>query len=74
MAHRRNNKANICLLLISLLSLMSCSEWLFTTPIGKIQASPREYDGKKITVKGTVTESANLIFTKILSYGMVQGK
>ncbi len=54
----------IYLLLVTLFYLTSCSEGLFSTPIGKIQANPRDYDGKPVTVKGTVTESANLLLLK----------
>lgn len=54
----------ICILLSVSLLLWTCSEGLFSTPIGKIQAGPRDYDGKAVTVKGTVTDSANLLFMK----------
>jgi len=57
-------KTKICLLLVTLFSLISCSEGLFSTPIGKIQDGPRDFDGKAVTVKGTVTDSANLLFMK----------
>jgi hypothetical protein len=54
----------ICIMLSVPLFLGACSEGLFSTPIGKVKTSPRDFDGKQITVKGTVTESANLIFVK----------
>lgn len=50
-------------LVVAALLVGSCSG-LFPTPIGKIQASPREFHGKRVTVKGTVTESVNLLFVK----------
>ncbi len=37
---------------------------LFPTPIGKIVSSPRDYDGKRVTVSGVVKESAGLLFLK----------
>lgn len=62
--HREITTTKICFLLVVLFFLAPCSEGLFPTPIGKIQAGPRDYDGKPVTVKGTVTDSANLLFMK----------
>jgi len=61
---RKKTSTRICIFLFFLLFLATCSGGLFSTPVGKIQASPREYDGKQVTVKGTVTESASLLFVK----------
>ncbi len=37
---------------------------LLPTRIGDIHSSPRRYDGKQVTVKGTVTDIVNLVFVK----------
>lgn len=51
------------ILALAVLFAVSCSD-LVATPIGKILSSPRDYDGKKVTVKGVVTETAGLLFVK----------
>lgn len=35
-----------------------------TTPIGELKANPGKYDGKVVTIKGTVTASANLLLIR----------
>lgn len=35
-----------------------------TTPIGELKANPGKYEGKVVTIKGTVTASANIVFIK----------
>lgn len=54
---------NIRCLLFSLL-LAGCAAGWNATPIGKIYAAPREYDGRNVTVSGTVTSGMNLILLK----------
>ena len=34
------------------------------TPIGSIQKTPKDYEGKMLTIKGTVTESVSFMFIK----------
>jgi len=45
---------------------LSCSQ-LFPTEIKKILDDPREYDGKTVTISGTVTESVNLLVMRYYS-------
>lgn len=52
----------VCLAVAALLA-EACSG-LLSTRIGDIHASPRQFDGKQVTVKGTVTETVNLLFVK----------
>lgn len=54
----------ICFMLAVLSFAGGCLEGLFSTPIGKVKTSPRDFDGKLVTVKGTVTESVNILFVK----------
>lgn len=35
-----------------------------TTPIGELRSDPRKYEGKVVTIEGTVTASANILFIK----------
>lgn len=53
----------IGILAVAALFGVACSG-LFPTRIGDIHASPRQFDGRQVTVKGTVTESVNLLFVK----------
>ena len=48
---------------VAVLLLVGCSS-MFSTSIGKIQQHPREYDGKTVTVSGTVKQAVNLLFIK----------
>jgi hypothetical protein len=51
----------------ALLLLATCAvacTGLFTTPIGKILANPRDYDGKTVTISGEVKSSANVLVFK----------
>lgn len=50
-------------LAVAVLLAGACSG-LFPTRIEDIHASPREFDGRQVTVKGTVTEIVNLLFVK----------
>ncbi len=51
------------IVLVALLFVTACGS-IFPTKIGKILEDPRDYDGKVVTVKGTVKESVNIIFLK----------
>lgn len=53
----------IGILVVAALFGVACSG-LLPTRIGDIHASPRKFDGKQVTVKGTVTEAVNLLFVK----------
>jgi len=58
---------NVCRTIGSLAGaalLAGACSGLFPTRIGDIHASPRKFDGKTVTVKGTVAESVNLLFMK----------
>ncbi len=48
---------------VTVLALVSCSSML-STSIAKILKHPREYDGKTVTVSGTVKQAVNLLFIK----------
>lgn len=52
------------LVLIACLLVGGCSARWNTIPIGEIYEGPRGYDGKNVTIRGTVTESVNLVFFK----------
>ena len=56
-------RRTIGILAVAILLAGSCSG-LFPTRIGDIHASPRKFDGKQVTVKGTVAEIVNLLFVK----------
>ena len=49
-------------LLALALGFLSCG--MFKTKIGDIREDPRKYDGKLVTVAGTVKEATNLGFLK----------
>jgi hypothetical protein len=63
MSRISDGRRRIGSLAVAALFAASCAS-LFPTPIGEIKASPREYDGKQVTVKGTVTDVASLVFVK----------
>ena len=46
-----------------LLVLTACNT-LFPTPIAKIVQSPRAYEGKEVTVSGTVAETFSLVVVR----------
>ncbi len=46
------------------LLLAGCAAGWGATPIGKIHAAPREYDGRNVTVSGTAASGMNLILVK----------
>ena len=48
--------------LVLAIVLVSCG--LFATKIGDIQENPRKYEGKLVTVSGTVKDTTNLGFVK----------
>lgn len=47
----------------SLVFVTACSGFL-ATPIKKIQANPRDYADKQVTISGTVVDSFSLVFIK----------
>lgn len=47
-----------------LMVLLTGCRGLFSTPIEKIIDNPREYDGKDVTISGSVTEVFSLVFIK----------
>lgn len=47
-----------------LLGLLWACSGLLATPVGEVAAHPEKYDGKVVTVKGTVKGSANLLVVK----------
>jgi hypothetical protein len=49
--------------LVLLAAVGSCSR-LFATRIGEIKAHPDGYNGRHVTIVGTVTRSVNLLFVK----------
>jgi len=51
-----------CLLLCLLLA--GCAAGWNAIPIGKIHAAPREYDGRNVTVSGTVASGMDLLLLK----------
>lgn len=60
---RSNAPRWIAGLAVAVLFAGACSG-LFPTRIGDIHASPRKFAGRQVTVKGTVTETVNLLFVK----------
>jgi hypothetical protein len=60
---RRATAVPLALVLTATLLAAACAG-LFATKIGTIQADPRKYDGQSVTIKGTVTASANLLIVK----------
>ena len=48
---------------LAVLTLIGCSS-MFTTSINTIKSNPREYDGKTVTISGTVTQAVNLLVIK----------
>lgn len=59
----RKRRRTIGVLFVAALFAGACAG-LLPTRIGDIHASPRQYDGKQVTVKGTVTEIADLVFVR----------
>jgi aspartyl/asparaginyl-tRNA synthetase len=51
------------LLFLFVFAAMACSG-IFSTPIKKIIDNPRDYDGKKVTVSGEVTETFSFFVMK----------
>ena len=49
--------------LVVVAALFACSS-MFTTSIATIQEHPREYDGKTVTISGTVKHAANIFVVK----------
>lgn len=53
--------------------LAGCSS-LFATKIGDILADPRRYDGREVTIAGTVTDTTNLLVAKFFTVEDRTGK
>ena len=51
-------------LALLLVVVMAASCGLLATKIGDIRANPGKYEGKSVTVSGTVTSSVNVLFVK----------
>ncbi|HPC83750.1 MAG TPA: hypothetical protein P5234_10455 [Thermoanaerobaculaceae bacterium] len=57
------NVARRCSPLVVLAALVAVAS-ACTTPISDLKADPRKYEGKTVTIKGTVTASASILFVK----------
>lgn len=62
------------LCLATLLGLLFGCSSLTATPVGDVLAHPEKYDGKVVSVKGTVKGSANLMLVKGYSLGDEKGQ
>jgi hypothetical protein len=58
----RTNRLAPALAMLAVVALVSCG--LLATRIGDIKANPGKYEGKRVTISGTVTASANVLFVK----------
>ena len=58
----RTNRLALALVVLAAVAIVSCG--LFSTSIGDIKANPGKYQGKSVTISGTVTASANVLFVK----------
>lgn len=54
----------LCASVIAAALVLAACQGLFATKIGTIKADPRKFEGKTVTIQGTVTASANLLFIK----------
>jgi len=52
-------RLGVAVLVFGAMTLASC-DWLTATRIGKIAARPAEYQGKDVTILGTVTERIDI--------------
>ncbi len=59
----RKNVARRCSPLVALVALVAVAT-ACTTPISDLKTDPRKYEGKTVTIKGTVTASASVLFIK----------
>lgn len=60
-----------CTVLFILVVVFSSCDGVFSTPIGNLRRSPRDYDGKRLTISGIVMEKNSFLFTK---YFVLQDK
>lgn len=60
---RRALVVTLALVLAAGMLTTACGS-LFPTRIGDLKANPGKYEGKAVTIKGTVTASANVLFVK----------
>ena len=51
------------ILFLMVLALAACYP-IFTTPIGKLLANPRDYEGKQVKISGDVVESVNILLVR----------
>jgi len=50
-------------IVLASLAISACGS-VFATKVADILADPRKYDGREVTVSGTVTKTTNLVFVK----------
>ncbi|HNX50408.1 MAG TPA: hypothetical protein PLS53_07670 [Thermoanaerobaculaceae bacterium] len=60
---RRSLAPSAVLALAAVVLTVACGS-LFPTKIGDLKANPGKYEGKVVTISGTVTASANVLFVK----------
>ncbi len=60
----------LMVIVIVLVVILGCDRF-FTTPIGKILESPRDYAGKTVTVSGEVTEAFGFL---VIKYFIIRDK
>jgi hypothetical protein len=60
---RRTLAVTVALILAAAMLATACGS-LFPTKISDLKADPGKYEGKVVTIKGTVTASANVLFVK----------
>jgi len=58
-----SNIKQLCFLIWIMLIVFACGS-IIPTPIGNIKDNPRDYDGKIVTVEGTVKEVFSLFIVK----------
>jgi hypothetical protein len=60
---RRAFALTVALTLAAVMLTAACGS-LFPSQIGDLKANPGKYEGKVVTIRGTVTASANVLFVK----------
>ena len=60
----KNRKIFIKHFILAVVLIAIACEGISLTPIGKIINNPREYDGKKVTIQGKVTDVFSFFFIK----------
>jgi hypothetical protein len=59
---------------LPVLLLVSCSQGLFTAPIGKLLTNPRDYEAKSVTIAGKVTNRNSLLVLKYFTVRDASGE